>query len=80
MIWQDWALTAGSIVFIIALIPTLLSTTEKPALSTSIMNGAVLAVMALVYLSLSLWLAAVTTAISCLLWCVLATQTYILRR
>ena len=80
MRWQDAALTASTLMFIVALMPTLLSKTAKPALSTSVMNVAVLAIMAVVYLSLSLWFAAATTTANCVLWSTLAVQTHALRR
>lgn len=54
MNWQDLALATGAIFFIIVLIPTMVSRTEKPALWTSIGNSLVLALMASVYFSLSL--------------------------
>jgi hypothetical protein len=79
MHWQDLALAVGAIFFIIVLIPTLVSETEKPALWTSIGNSCVLALMASVYFSLSLWFAAVTTVGSFLCWVVLTVQTVRLR-
>lgn len=79
MHWQDLALALGAIFFIIVLIPTLVSKTEKPALWTSVGNSVVLAMMASVYFSLSLWFAAVTTVGSFLCWVVLTVQTVRLR-
>jgi predicted branched-subunit amino acid permease len=75
MHWQDLALAVGAIFFIIVLIPTLVSKTEKPALWTSVGNSVVLAMMASVYFSLSLWFAAVTTIGSFLCWVILTVQT-----
>jgi len=71
--WQDFVLTIGSIIFIIALIPSVLSK-DKPALFTSIITSSVLIVMAIVYFSLSLYFTAVTTFITGILWGVLAFQ------
>lgn len=79
MHWQDLALAVGAIFFIIVLIPTLMSRTEKPALWTSIGNSAVLALMATVYFSLSLWFAGATTVGSFLCWVLLTIQTLRLR-
>lgn len=75
MIWQDWVLTAGSIAFIIALAPSVLSK-DKPALTTSLLTGTVLAIYAIVYATLSLWLATITVAITSLTWFILAYQKY----
>jgi hypothetical protein len=71
--WQDLVLTVGSIVLIIALIPSVKGP-NKPALSTSIMTGCVLSTFALVYATLNLWLSSITTIIACLLWFTLAAQ------
>jgi uncharacterized protein YqhQ len=74
MRWQDPALTMASLVFIVALIPTVLAKQSKPHVSTSLMNAAVSAFIAVVYLTLSLWFAAATTAINAALWLTLALQ------
>jgi len=75
MLWQDWIITLGSLVFVIALFPSVLSK-DKPALSTSLMTGTVLVIFALTYLTLSLWTSAVTTFLTGALWFVLAIQKY----
>ena len=80
MHWQDLALTVASVIFIIALIPTVLSAVQKPALSTSVMNAAVSTGIAIVYLSLHLWFAAATTGANGFLWLVIGAQTWVLRR
>lgn len=71
--WQDIVLAIGSLVFAIALIPSLLSK-DKPALLTSGSTSLVLFVFTITYASLSLWYATVTTALSAALWGVLALQ------
>ena len=76
MHWQDYVIAVGSIIFIIALMPTVLSK-EKPHLSTSLMTGTVLMVFAITYLTLRLWFAAITTALTSLQWFVLAVQKYL---
>ena len=73
MVWQDWILTTGSILFIIALAPSVFSK-DKPALTTSLLTGTVLAVFAFVYGTLHLWLAATTTSITSFTWFILAYQ------
>lgn len=73
MHWQDIVLTAGGVIFIIALIPSVLSK-DKPALSSSIMTGTVLIIFAYVYFTLSLWFSTLTTAITGIIWFILAAQ------
>ena len=73
MVWQDIVLTAGSWVFIIALIPTLRGK-EKPQISTSIVTGCILIVYAFVYVTLDLWISVVSTSALALSWFILAAQ------
>ena len=73
MHWQDIIITIGSLIFIAALIPTVLGK-EKPALMTSFPTSAVLLVYAGVYLSLHLWFSSATTAAMAILWLVLGLQ------
>jgi hypothetical protein len=80
MHWQDWALATASLIFIIALIPTVRARESKPAISTSIVNALVSASIAGVYLTLSLWFASATTAVNAFLWLVIAVQTRVLKR
>lgn len=75
MIWQDAVLSAGSFVFVVALVPSVISK-DKPAFSTSILTGGVLLVFAGVYASLGLWLSMVVTTFTAGLWLVLAGQKY----
>lgn len=70
---QDIILTAGSLVFIAALIPTILGQ-GKPEISTSLTTGTVLIVFSGVYISLDLWFSAVTTFITALCWFTLVAQ------
>lgn len=71
--WQDIVLTLGSIVFLLALVPSIKSK-DKPAVATSIMTGLVLFVFAATYTTLHLWFSAATTALTGVLWLVLAVQ------
>lgn len=73
MHWQDIVLTAGTVIFIIALFPSVLSK-DKPALSTSIMTGTVLIIFAYIYFTLSLWFSTLTTFITGAIWFILAAQ------
>jgi hypothetical protein len=77
--WQDIAITIGTVVFIVALIPSILGK-DKPAVPTSMMTGTVLVVFTIVYISLALWFAAVTTGITAILWYILAIQVILRRR
>jgi hypothetical protein len=78
--WQDWALTGAALIYIFALIPTVLSRIYKPALTTSVLNAAVSAGIAAVYVTLSLWFASATTAANAALWLIIAIQSYAIRR
>jgi len=53
--------------------PTVLGK-HKPALSTSVLTGAVLFVFAITYMTLHLWFAAVTTLMTSIQWFILAAQ------
>ena len=71
--WQDLVFTIGQLVFLVALIPALLSPDKPPAISSFLM-GTVLLVFAIAFASLTLWFAAVTVALVGGLWYVLAGQ------
>lgn len=73
MIWQDAVLTAGSLVFIAALIP-MVRAAAKPPLSTSIPTGLVLLAFVPAEWTLGAVYAACTSAISGALWLTLAVQ------
>lgn len=75
MFWQDLILTIGNVIFIIALVPSILSK-DKPAILTSILSFLVLMSFAGVYVSLSLWASAVFIFITSILWLILAIQKY----
>lgn len=71
--WQDFIFTAGSIIFAIALMPSILSP-HKPAIASSVMTGAVLYVFAATYLSLDLIFSACATLTTAAMWSILAFQ------
>ncbi len=71
--WQDIVLAVGSLVFSIALIPSLRSK-DKPAFATSVVTFLVLITFAITYMTLSFWFSTVAIAINALTWLVLAIQ------
>jgi hypothetical protein len=72
---QDLIFSTGSLVFIMALFPSILQAwDQKPAVSTSLLTGGVLFVFGATYVTLDLPLAAITTFITAILWSVLAFQ------
>lgn len=71
--WQDVVLTIGSLIFALALIPSVRSA-DKPAPLTSASTAAVLYVFAGVDLTLDLVFTAITTAITAALWTTLLIQ------
>lgn len=79
MVWQDIILTGGTAIFAAALVPSVVGK-NKPAFSTSLMTGLVLAVFVIVYLSLALWFSALMTTVTATLWLTLATQQWFIQR
>lgn len=75
MSWQDLLFAVGSIVFAIALVPSIRSA-DKPALSTSLLTGGVLATYVVAFATLNLWYAAATDAVCVAAWFVLAWQVW----
>lgn len=73
MNWQDFVITAGSIVFGVALIP-MIRGKDKPPLLTSVPTATFLTAFVGVYGSLGLWLSTVVGAFSALAWWVLVVQ------
>ncbi len=75
MAWQDVVFTVGSLIFSVALVPSVLSK-DKPALSTSLSTGVVLAVYAFTFTTLNLWFSTISVSITCIMWLTLAFQKY----
>lgn len=73
MSWQDLVLTTGSLIFSVALFPSLLSK-EKPALSTSLLTGTVLAIYAFTYTTLDLKFSIFSTSLLAVLWLIFGWQ------
>jgi len=78
--WQDVVLAGATAAFIIALMPTVLSRTDKPALPTSVLTTVILFVVTVAYVTLGLWLTSAFTAFEGVLWAVITLQTLRLRR
>ena len=66
-LWQDLVLTTGSLVFLVALLPTVLGP-SKPAPLTSLLTGGVLLIFAFTYATLDLSFATITTTATGLIW------------
>jgi hypothetical protein len=71
--WQDIIFTLGSIVFAVALLPSIRGK-DKPHPATSLMTGGVLFIFALTYLSLELWFSASATMVTSTMWITLLIQ------
>lgn len=73
--WQDYVFTFGQIVFIVALIPSVVGK-NKPALITSLTTGAVIALFSFTYATLTFWYSMTTTGLLALVWLYLGFQKY----
>lgn len=71
--WQDVVLTIGSLIFMVALVPSVRSA-DKPAPLTSFSTAAVLYVFAGVDVTLGLLFTALTTTGTAALWTTLLVQ------
>ena len=76
---QDFIITIGTLLFVAALIPTILAK-DKPALVTSLLSGSVLLVFSAVFASLHLWFSAATDIANASCWLILGIQKYRLMR
>ncbi|MFA6602881.1 MAG: hypothetical protein WCT01_03700 [Candidatus Shapirobacteria bacterium] len=73
MKWQDFVLTFGQVIFILALFPSIFSK-DKPSIKTSIPTSLVSFSIGVVYLTLNVPMAAATAVINGILWGILAFQ------
>lgn len=73
MHWQEFVLATGQVVFIIALLPSILSK-DKPEIWTSILTGTVALSIAITYTTMSLTTAAVSAFLNFVAWSILAIQ------
>ena len=74
MHWQDIVFSIGSWIFAIALVPSILSKTDKPALSSSLLTASLLTLYVPTYASLGLTVSAISGGIIALAWWILAYQ------
>lgn len=73
MRWQDIVISIVQIGFVIAMIPSITSK-NKPALATCVMNVVFVCIVTFCLLTLELWLSAVTAAAVAFTWGILAVQ------
>lgn len=73
MKWQDAILSMGGVIFLISLLPSLLSD-QKPALLTSLSTSITLCAFLAVYANYKLWVAFSLTLLNVILWFALAVQ------
>lgn len=74
--WQDYVLALGSVIFTLALVPSLKSK-NKPAIVTSLSTSSVLFVFAITFVTMSLWYSAIAAFVNGMAWLALAMQEYI---
>lgn len=79
MSWQDIVLSIGQVIFIISLLPSILSK-DKPAFVTSLVTAIVLFIFALIDLTISLYATSLTVAATAVGWTILAYQKYMIDR
>lgn len=75
MSWQEVVLAVGQILFLVALIPSIL-TDDKPEIWTSLMTGAVALSISITYLTLHIKLASVMAFLNFVAWGILAVQKF----
>lgn len=75
MHWQEIVLTIGQIIFTLSLLPSVFSK-DKPALATSGITAFILFVFVFTYYSLNLYMTALGTLTTGILWFILAYQKY----
>jgi hypothetical protein len=62
MIWQDIVIGVAQVFFVVALIPSI-TTKDKPALVTSIMNTTLMGIIATTQFTLGLWFSTITAVV-----------------
>jgi hypothetical protein len=73
MAWQDIVITVGTLVFVVALIPALVSK-DKPPVITSLISGITIIIYAVTFSTLGLWFSFAINMLSGSLWLILALQ------
>lgn len=79
MDWQDIVISIGQLIFVLALIPSIVGN-DKPAVSTSLINGLILAIFTFTFASLGLWFSTISSAMISLAWIFLAKQKHTLNK
>jgi len=74
MQWQEIVLTSGQVIFTLSLLPSVFSK-DKPALATSLITS-ILFIYVYVYITMNLYMTALGTLTTGMLWGVLAYQKY----
>lgn len=75
MVWQDIAIAVIQTLLVVPLVPALFSP-QKPTIFTSVGTGILLAALAGIFATLSLWYGAGATGIVSMLWLILGVQEY----
>ncbi|OGL31134.1 hypothetical protein A3F37_02015 [Candidatus Saccharibacteria bacterium RIFCSPHIGHO2_12_FULL_41_12] len=76
MSWQDYVFSLGSLVFTIALLPSVRSS-DKPHIKTSIITAVVLTIFAGAYFSMHFYWSATVTFANAIIWYILFLQKYV---
>ncbi len=76
--WADYTISLAQIVLALSLLPTVLSKTEKPPLSTSVITSISLFVMSAALFELKAVWGASLTFVNALLWLIISFQKYTL--
>lgn len=79
MIWQDYVLMAGGMILWISIIP-MVRAREKPPFLTSIPTSVILTIFIACLATLKLYLAALSTACTSILWWILVFQRVLVNR
>jgi len=72
---QDLIISIGQIIFIVALLPTIFNK-DKPPIKTSLPTGIILIIIAINFLSLTLYYSFITSLINGIEWLIIAYQKY----
>jgi hypothetical protein len=71
--WQDTVIALCQLSFVPALLPTIRGT-EKPALTTCVMNAVIVSAIAVTQATLGLWYSVSTSSLTVVAWIILTIQ------
>lgn len=71
--WQDTVIAICQLAFFPSMLPTLLGK-DKPALTTSVLNACIVAIITGCFFTMQLWFSFVTGCITACIWAILALQ------